>query len=169
MTPIGHLTVSYISGKLLKRTCLPAVIIGGILPDIDFIFIFFDWFNQVHRVITHNILFITFASAIALFFAQKDRKQAAGLSILLGGALHLLIDSCLDNNPTNGIGIALLWPFYNGLFSPFNLLTLSSETHGWNNPGEMIVSLIPNMLYEVPFYFISIHFLIKQRFSAISE
>lgn len=163
MTPLGHLTVTYVTGKSVRNISLTALMIGGILPDIDFLFLFFEWFNQVHRVVTHNLFFILLASLIAALFADKDRKQVVGLSLFLGGVLHLTIDSFMDNNPTNGMGIALLWPLSDNFFSPFNLLHVSSNTHGWNKPSTMIRTLIPGLLYEVPFYIVSVFLFLKKR------
>jgi len=163
MTPIGHLSVSYISGKTLNRVSLTAVIIGGILPDIDFIFILFDFFNQVHRVITHNIFFIVLAAVCGMLLASRSRKESVGLGLLMGGALHLFIDSCMDNNPSNGVGIALLWPLSREFYSPFNILSFSAGSLGWNDPLKMLMTLIPNMLFEVPFYLIAMAIFLKKR------
>jgi hypothetical protein len=69
----------------------------------------------------------------------------------------------MDTNPTNGIGIALLWPFYNEFFSPFNLFNPSVSTAGWSQPIEMFRILIPTIIYEIPFYLISLFLLFKQR------
>ena len=163
MTPIGHATVSYITGRTFRNISLTAVITGGVLPDIDFLFLFFHWFNQVHRVATHNLFFILLASLLTALFADKDRKQVVGLSVFLGGALHLLIDSFMDNNPTNGIGIAMLWPISDHFFSPFNLFHASLNAPGWNEPVKMIRTLIPGLLYEVPFYIVSLFLFLKPK------
>ncbi len=163
MTPIGHFSVAYISGKSISRLSLPAVIIGGVLPDIDFIYILFDFFNQIHRVITHNVFFIIIASVCGILIASSGRKQSVGLGLLLGGALHLFIDSCMDNNPTNGVGIALFWPLTSDFFSPFNLLPFTADSHGWNEPLQMLKTLVPNMIYEVPFYIIAAFHMVRQK------
>jgi len=163
MTPIGHLTVSYITGKSVRYLSLTALITGGILPDIDFLFLFFDWFNQVHRVVTHNLLFILFASLLAASLAHKGRKQATGFSLFLGGILHLLIDSVMDNNPTNGIGIALLWPLSDSFFSPFNLFHASLNAPGWSEPVKMFRTLLPSLVYEIPFYIASLLLFLKSN------
>jgi membrane-bound metal-dependent hydrolase YbcI (DUF457 family) len=155
MTPIGHLSVSYISGQYVRNISLPSIIIGGLLPDIDFIFIFFDWFNQYHHVITHNLLFIGVAAFSGALVVSGSSKKRVGFSLLLGSLLHLAVDSCMDNNPSNGTGVALLWPFYGELFSPFNLLTPSDIERGWKEPFKMIRPMLSVMLYEVPFYAIS--------------
>ena len=163
MTPLGHLSVSIVSGHLFKRLCLPAVIVGGVLPDIDFIFILSDFFNQVHRVITHNLFFIVLASLVAMVIVAGEKKRSVGISMIIGGALHLFIDSCMDNNPSNGIGIALFWPLSEGFYSPFNLLALTADSRGWNEPLKMLKTILPNMLYEVPFYFMAAFYIFRQR------
>ncbi len=163
MTPLGHLSVSVVTGHSFKRLCIPALIVGGILPDIDFIFILTDFFNHVHRVITHNLLFIVLASLAAIIIVRGERWQTVGLSMFIGGASHLFIDACMDNNPSNGIGIALLWPFSEAFFSPFNLLPLTAGSHGWSDPLKMFKSIMPNMLYEVPFYIIAAFHMLRQR------
>ncbi|UCH44530.1 MAG: metal-dependent hydrolase [Nitrospiraceae bacterium] len=163
MTPIGHISVSHIFGKSMRNISLPSIIIGGLLPDIDFAFIFFDWFNQYHHVITHNLLFISFAALVGAVVASGKLKKRIGISLLLGSLLHLAIDSFLDNNPSNGIGVALLWPFYGELFSPFNLLTPSGIENGWSEPMKMIRPMLFVMLYELPFYAISVFVLLREN------
>lgn len=133
------------------------------MPDIDFLFLFFDWFNQIHRVVTHNIAFVLLASLLAAVLAAKGKKQVIGFSLLCGGMLHLMIDSFMDNNPTNGIGIAALWPVSDNFFSPFNLFHASLNTPGWKKPLAMIRTLIPGLLYEVPFYIMAIFLLLRQK------
>jgi membrane-bound metal-dependent hydrolase YbcI (DUF457 family) len=163
MTPIGHLSVSYITGRSIKGISIPAVMIGGLLPDFDFLFLFFEWFNQIHRVISHNIIFIIVASIVASVFAPRGRKQAVGLGLFLGALTHLFIDSVMDNNPTNGIGIALLWPFTDKFFSPFNLFHASANAPGWSEPLRMIKTLVPGIIYELPFYVISLYLLLNRK------
>lgn len=162
MTPAGHLSISYISGKGFRNIPITAVVLGGILPDLDFIFIFFDWFNQAHRVVTHNLPFVLLFSITGFLSAPKERKKSVSLGLFIGGILHLLIDSVMDNNPSNGIGIAFLWPFLNGFFSPFNLLEVQNK-FGWNEPLKMFRALLPTMLYELPFYIAAFFLYLKQR------
>jgi membrane-bound metal-dependent hydrolase YbcI (DUF457 family) len=167
MTPLGHLSVSYVSGSIIesrlqRHIALPAVIIGGILPDVDFIFIFFDWFNTVHRVISHNLLFISAIAFTGSLLCLKENKKAVAIGLFTGGILHLAIDSFLDNNPTNGIGIAFLWPFFDNLLSPFNLLNENEAGIGWDQPLKMIRLMIPLILYEAPLYVIAAFLFVNQ-------
>ena len=160
MTPLGHISVSFLSGSCFirnsyKDTVLPALIIGGVLPDMDFLFILFDWFNKAHRVISHNMLFIVLVALIGSVIAGSEHKKIVAISLFAGGLLHLAIDSCLDNNPTNGIGIAFFWPFSDILFSPFNLLKENEAGIGWDQPLKMVRFMIPLILYEVPLYFLA--------------
>jgi membrane-bound metal-dependent hydrolase YbcI (DUF457 family) len=162
MTPAGHLSVSYILGRALKNIPIPAIIIGGIMPDLDFLFIFFEWFNQAHRVVTHNIAFVFLAAAAAMLAAPGGQKKAAAIGIVAGGLLHLFIDSVMDNNSSNGIGIAFLWPFYDGFFSPFNFLELQHRAT-WKEPFKMIGVMLPVLLYELPFYMTALFVLYRRK------
>ena len=162
MTPAGHLSISYISGRSIKNISLSAVLIGAVLPDLDFLFIFFEWFNQVHRVITHNILFICLVSIAGLLAAPKGRKKAVCMGLLIGGIMHLFVDSVMDNNASNGIGLAFLWPFYNEFFSPFNILEIQHK-FGWDEPLKMLRSLLPTMLYELPFYLTALYLFFREK------
>ena len=162
MTPAGHLSISYISGRSMKNISLSAVLIGAVLPDLDFIFIFFDWFNQVHRIISHNLLYVALVSILGTLAAPGERKKAVGLGLLTGGIMHLFVDSIMDNNPSNGIGIAFLWPFYNDFFSPFNILEIQHK-FGWNEPLKMLRSLLPTMLYELPFYLAALYLFFREK------
>lgn len=162
MTPFGHLSASYISGKPFRFISLPAILIGGASPDLDFLFIFFDWFNRIHRIVTHNLLFVVLVAVAGMFLAASGRRKTVLFSILLGGMLHLFIDSFMDNNPTNGIGLALFWPFSSEIYSPFNLLQVSENTAGWRDPAGMFRSLVPVMLYELPLYLTALFMFSRQ-------
>lgn len=151
MTVFGHGSVSYISARLTPGAIIPACVIGGIIPDIDFIFILFPFFNEIHRVITHNLFFVMITSGlICLFFPKKKIK--AWLCAFVCGMLHLLVDSMLDQNPTNGIGIALFWPLSNEMYCPINLVAIDHHSEGWSNLWRSLQIMWTVMLYEVPFY-----------------
>jgi membrane-bound metal-dependent hydrolase YbcI (DUF457 family) len=152
MTPLGHISVSYLTGRSSGFFVLPAVIAGGVLPDVDFLFVFFSWFNTIHRVATHNVFFICLASVIAALLAQGSDRYRVGASLFAGGVCHLFIDSVMDMNPTNGLGIAVFWPVSSSFFSPFNILSTSSDIQGWNEPVAMMKRLVPSLIYELPFY-----------------
>lgn len=163
MTPPGHCAVSYIIGKTHPRIVLPAILIGGVLPDIDFLLLLFPWFNQVHRVITHNLLFVGLVALAGVCVNSSVPKYRIVLGLLLGGMLHLLVDSCMDSNPSNGIGIALFWPFSNDLFSPFNLFQPVESQVGWEQPLTCILSSLRKLWVEIPIYLLMIVVMLRHR------
>ncbi|CAA9565284.1 MAG: hypothetical protein AVDCRST_MAG86-996 [uncultured Truepera sp.] len=151
MTPLGHLAVSYSAGKPLSRplrVSLPHLVLGGVAPDIDFLLLPFSSFNTLHRSLTHNLFFVV---ATALLFALwRSASASVFFSALLGGCGHLLIDSLFDSNPSNGVGVALLWPLSQGFFSPFNLTP--GVCPSWS---ELLAAARCNaslIFWEVPFY-----------------
>jgi len=146
----------------MKNISLSAVLIGAVLPDLDFIFIFLEWFNQVHRIVSHNLLYVVLFSIIGAMAAPAGRKKAVGMGLLTGGIMHLFVDSIMDNNPSNGEGIALFWPFYAGSVSPFNLLELQSEAT-WQEPLKMIPVMLPVFLYELPFYLVALFLFLRRK------
>ena len=155
MTPIGHLAVSHILSRKLDDNSYKLFIINSILPDIDFILLLFPYFNSIHRVLTHNLVFITIATLI-LFYFCNTKKMSNLVWIFLGGFLHLLIDSCLDSNFSNGIGVAFLYPFSNLTYSPYNFLKPIPGVD-WSTPLEFVLKNLKHLLIEIPFYLISIY------------
>lgn len=164
MTPAGHLAISYTLGKTSKKIVLPAIIIGGLSPDIDFILLPFKFFNHYHRVITHNILFILFFSFLLLLLFKKQPKLPVFLSAFIGGLIHLFIDSVLDNNPSNGIGIAWLWPFIRNIYAPFNLISPDKYVdNGWSNLNEMVRDSLKLIIIEIPFILLALFLFYKNK------
>ncbi len=149
MTPLGHFSVSYLLGKTSAKISLPAILIGGVILDLDFIFLPFPWFNDIHRVVTHNLFFILLGSLTAGALAAAERRAAAA-GFLLGGLLHLLVDSCLDANPSNGIGVAILWPLTAETFSAFNLVEPIAGA-SWSQPATLAAASVRGLWWEVPF------------------
>ena len=163
------MSISYLSARTISGASIPAVIIGGIVPDLDFLFIYFDWFNKYHHVTTHNIFYIGIAAFIAYLISDKENKMIVASSLLFGAMLHLLVDSCMDGNFSNGVGVTLLWPFYEGHFSPLNILTDSGVKAGWGEPLKMVKPMMIVVLYEVPFYILSVIILCKNRRTALTN
>ena len=153
MTPLGHLSVSFLLGKSSRKLVVPALILGGLLPDIDFILLPFAFFNQVHRVLTHNLLFVSTAALLSAYLWRSQKNtRLIFLCVLLGGVLHLFVDSCLDGNASNGIGITLLWPFSGEFFSPLNLLSPRGTAVGWAKPIVFLRSSLGDVIPELPFW-----------------
>ncbi|MCG8638055.1 MAG: metal-dependent hydrolase [Desulfobacterales bacterium] len=154
MTPAGHASVAYLAGTFLKRLPLSAILLGGVLPDIDFILLFWEGFNAVHRVWTHNLLFIILMGVIVSSRAGAGRRMIFFMGMTVGGLLHLIVDACLDNNPGNGIGIPFFWPFLDTFFSPVNLSLSNTGSAGWEQPLEMARHAVGGLLVELPFFLV---------------
>ena len=148
MLPPGHTAIAYIAGKLTPRVSLAATLVGGLLPDIDICLVLWPHFNQIHRVVTHNLLFVSVAAVIASLLVK--RRRAVCLGMLWGGLLHLLADACFDTNPSNGIGVALLWPISHQYFSPINLLTPPDNPATWHQPLAMVKQALVSLWWEIP-------------------
>ena len=74
MTPLGHISVSYIMGKGIKTLSIPALIIGGVLPDVDVIAYLFGAYEQIHRTFTHSLFFVLLAALTGMLFYKKEKK-----------------------------------------------------------------------------------------------
>jgi len=96
----------YFSKKKISHAAWFFLLLGGILPDIDFLL---DWTlgYDTHRTFTHSLIFIGLAilTVYALFsiLEHQEKKQFA-LFIGLGISTHLLLDSLF------GFGVPILWP-----------------------------------------------------------
>lgn len=169
MTPLGHLSAAYLAGDATERVSTSAALVGGVLPDVDVLLIATPWFNQLHRVVTHNLLFVALFAALGALCAPQRRRRAVAVGLLIGGLLHLLIDAGLDSNPTNGVGVALWWPFFDDIVSPFNLwdfLPLEPASPGWSQPLRQLWASAPGLLVELPFVAAATWRLLRKRLHA---
>ena len=161
MTPVGHASISVIAGIKLNQKHFYALFFGSLIPDIDFLLLPLEAFNNLHRAVTHNIFFLLIISLFILpFFRVKDIWVP--VLFLTGGISHLLIDSILDANPSNGVGIALFWPLSENYFSPFNLLSSYESSYNWDQPVKFLFSLGRSFIIEIPFFTIAL-FLLPKR------
>ena len=160
MTPFGHLAVAYSLSKGVgtpKRTSLvPYIVLGALAPDLDFLLIGLDSFNRLHRTLTHNLFFVLLVALLCALFVRF--RGGSGTSVAftgaaLGGLSHLFTDAVLDSNPSNGVGVAALWPLSERFFSPFNLAP--QRCPGWEEPLAATLCNLPLILYEVPFYLLA--------------
>jgi membrane-bound metal-dependent hydrolase YbcI (DUF457 family) len=154
MTPVGHVAIGVVVGHAARRPWAPLVAaIGAALPDVDFVLVWSSHFNEWHRVITHNLAFVTLAAlALAWPLARRFAMQPLAVATLLflGSLSHLLVDACLDSNASNGIGIAMLWPFDTRMVSPFNLVAPSTDPRGWNDPTSALTAAAHGVAWELP-------------------
>lgn len=110
-----HALLPYLTGSLVKlnKRDLAALVIGGIIPDLD---LFFAWINYLypsdilltHRGITHTLIFGFLLSLIMLYMLSSSAAKSAvrrifadfdialsgrGLILIYAGVLsHLLLD-----------------------------------------------------------------------------
>lgn len=153
MTPFGHAAVGLVVGHGHRRLVPWHVALGSVLPDVDFALVWAPQFNAWHRVVTHNLAFVAVAAMVVGWTLARWRGGSAALVVLalaIGGVLHLLVDACMDANATNGIGVAILWPFDATMWSPFNLLDASSSAAGWSDPVRAFAASAGGMLWELP-------------------
>jgi membrane-bound metal-dependent hydrolase YbcI (DUF457 family) len=160
MTPLGHASMSYLLGRVATRFPMRALVLGGISPDFDSVLMVGGHFNDLHRVVTHNLLFVLVIGLVGAGLA-RDRRGWAGLATGLGALIHILVDAVMDNNPSNGIGVALYWPFSNAMVSPFDLL--STTCPGWSSFWTQIGCMVGDLIWEVPFWLTAACMLARRR------
>lgn len=160
MTPIGHLATSWLLARPLGATARPWLIVGGLAPDVDFALILLDDFNLFHRGATHSLLFVALLGLLAVTIA-RSRHWFAAVAISAGALLHLQIDAVMDGNATNGIGVALLWPFSPWMYSPVNLLATGCP--GWEQPAAALVCALPGLLWELPMVLLACFLFLRTR------
>ena len=132
----SHLVGSWLVGLLiqhftkekLKRVSWGLLLLGGILPDADFLF---DWFlgTAIHRTVTHSIFFIIAIFLIVYFILKRYNLQSKAYFIGIGIVTHIILDVVFTP------GIMLFWPF-----------TYYVSVAGAVNP------IIDNLAYNIPFY-----------------
>ncbi len=122
----GHLVGAWSAGKVYQYFSKKKIghyawfflLLGGILPDADFLL---DWTfgTDLHRTISHSLLFLIIVPALVyLFFSifKNPEKKQFALFMGLGIATHLFLDGF------STYGIPLLWPMggYFSFFSGYN-------------------------------------------------
>ena len=126
----GHIIGAWLVGKLIELTTKRRIskntwfflILGGILPDIDFIFQFI-FQTTLHRGITHSIFFAIFVPMFvySIFNWIKDKKALKyTLFLTIGIITHIFLDLW------SPMGVPLLWP-YTKMFIPNLSLETSSD------------------------------------------
>ncbi len=161
MTPLGHASISLIAGTRLKQKHFYAILFGSLVPDIDFLLLPFGAFNTLHRALTHNVFFLLIV-AILVFTIPKKKDIWIPALILAGGLVHLFIDSVLDANSSNGIGVALFWPVSGQYYSPFNLMKNLQSEYTWEEPVKFLLSLGKSYIIELPFLMVALFMLPKR-------
>ena len=139
----GHLIGAWCAGKIyeyfskkkINHNAWFFVLLGGILPDADFLL---DWTfgTDLHRTFSHSLLLLILVPlAIYVFYSflkHSENKQFA-LFAGLGIATHLFLDGF------STYGIPLLWPLL-GYFSFFSGFTPSIPDGGLlQGDAEMLI------------------------------
>lgn len=150
MTPVGHLSASYLLSRLSRQSATP-VCVAGLAPDMDFLLLLVDpeRFNDLHRVVTHNVFFVVLVTAL---LCLRWRRPAMLATAFVSGLLHLLIDAVFDGNPSNGVGVAVVWPLSSQLWSPFNIFAgwLAVSPAGWADLSGAIHLALVSLAFECP-------------------
>ena len=150
MTPVGHVSLAYLGGAFFKKLPVPALIIGALLPDIDFMFVFFPWFDSIHRSVTHSLLFILAGSGVITLLPRVKNKKYFFWGII---SWQRPAPACRFDDGRqsgNGMGIQLFWPFLDYYFMPFNLIGGFGSGPGWKQPLEQLKYSLPALLIETP-------------------
>ena len=153
MTPVGHASIGFLIGHRWGPWAVYVAVAGSVVPDIDFVLFFSEDFNAVHRTWSHSALFTLVIGTVAAAAVNRYR-QIPFLRILIpficGAGSHLAIDSVLDNNPSNGLGVALWYPFSVDRFRLFSIDVLTPvHDCDWTTPGCMFDAAIPLIFYEL--------------------
>ena len=118
----GHLIGAWLVGKgyefnskgKIHRYARFFLLLGGVLPDIDFLF---EWVlgSSLHRTFTHSLTFVLFVFVtlfiISLFVKEKEIRKFTSI-LCLGMLVHIFIDFVSIQ------GVPLFWPL-NYYFSIF--------------------------------------------------
>ncbi len=172
MTPVGHVAIGFVLGhpqRSWRRWAPWVCAIGAAFPDVDFVLVWSPHFNAWHRVVTHNLVFVI-ASALVLTWPLAHRFAAPRIGVaamlVLGGLSHLLVDACLDANASNGIGVALWWPFDATMVSPVNLVEPGGDPRGWGDPRSALRAAAGGLAWELPWIAVALLLLLRRRRSS---
>lgn len=125
----------------------------SILPDLDFLPVFFIGFenaNNLHHTYSHTVLFAVIVSLVIGTLLWRLRgglwtKRVGMIGIIMGS--HLLIDY-LTKDTRPPIGTKLLWPFSDALFnSPISIFQGVAKKNlasviSWYNVMSMSVDVV---------------------------
>lgn len=163
MTPVGHLSASYLLSRLSKQPPIP-LCVAGLAPDMDFLLLLIDpeRFNALHRVVTHSIFFVALVAAL---LCLRWRRPSVLATAFVSGLLHLMIDAVLDGNTSNGVGVAVLWPLSSQVWSPFNLFDgwLVLSPAGWADLSQAVRLALVSFALECPLAFVACSLWLNRR------
>jgi hypothetical protein len=162
-TPLGHIAAGvaiYFSYGRLRSPhtawALPCFVLLAILPDFDYLTIWFFGIRQEPRV-THGVLFCVLSGIVAWLLTRRWRQRTDGArplgvaGFILAPLSHLALDFSVGGHP-----LPILWPLPTAeLMSPLSLLP--SVVHArsianlalWRNSILESLLLIPVLLFLV--------------------
>ncbi|OYD82907.1 metal-dependent hydrolase [Azospirillum brasilense] len=165
MTPVGHAAVSWLAGRPFPGAARPWLIAGGLVPDADLLLGLAGDFNELHRQGTHSLAFAALFALLAWAVCKAARRpiaaRTAAIAAAVGVLLHIQADSMLDGNATNGVGVALFWPFSDWMYAPLNLLATGCP--GWDRPVAAMTCAAPGLLWELPFVLLAALLFLRAR------
>jgi len=105
MTPLGHVAVTLLARRAIRRCAGIALdargmLIGGTLPDLDFLLLPVGRRERVHRTFFHSPLAVLGGALLLCPWVPVG-------ATLCGGLLHLLVDNLWGGNPP---GVAWFFP-----------------------------------------------------------
>lgn len=140
------------------------VCVAGLAPDVDFLVLLIDpeRFNILHRVVTHNVFFV---ALVTVLLSLRWRGLAVLATALVSGLVHLLIDAVFDSNPSNGVGVAVLWPLSLQMWSPYNAFAgwLAVSPAGWADLSRMIHLALVSLALECALAVVALSVWLKHR------
>ena len=106
MSPLGHAAIALLARRAIMRCTntnldLQGILLGSVLPDLDFVLLPFGKREHVHRTLGHSPFFVLVAVCLL-----SSRLPAN--AVLCGGVSHLLVDNFWGGDPP---GVAWFFPF----------------------------------------------------------
>ena len=114
-----------------KKQLLTSIIIGMMLPDLDFIIEYlinqFTFINyELHNSLFHNIFIIPFIALLILIYSEyKNKNKIIATGVALGIAIHIILDIITMQS------VGLLFPLFdvNQNFDLKQFLNISIDTN----------------------------------------
>ncbi len=139
MKPAGHIAVALLTRRAIIRCTsvnldVLGILIGSILPDLDFLLLPFGEREYIHRTFCHSPFFMLGAALLL-------RSRLPAGAVLYSGLLHLLVDNFWGGDPP---GVAWFFPF-----DRKRRLIGGELGMGSNDPGTQLWAMFLEMVIVV--------------------